>query len=390
MDELQERAEKLLAQVDLKSEELEKQFEVTEDIEELLDDLEKRDRHHKLVLDDPDLYLKLAIVCQSNEKLDEAEDLVKKSLRLENSYLGFLVSGRILQKKKNYKGALGEYDSALEYDDSGLVHRYRYEALKSRDMQDRALDALEKALEKNENGFLLAKKADLLMDMGEPERAKEVYENAEEIDPDLDNKDKKIDDLLKEASKKVIPEEYDKILILKEDAVEAWLGKAECYQKLNQPEKAKETLERSLEHVEDERVVDKLKDLNEKENEPAECPHCGGSGKCHACDGEGNCDRCGGSGDCLKCDGASECPDCYGSGECSNCDGEGKGLIFRCKVCSGTGHCQTCDGYGRCQECEGTGNCELCGGNGNCDECQGSGVCELCGGKGLIGRVKGG
>lgn len=384
MDEIQERAERSLTEVDLKPEDLEKQFEVTEEIEELLDDLEKRDRHHKLVLNDADLYLKLAIVCQSNEKLDEAEDLVKKSLRLENSYLGFLVSGRILEKKKDYKGALGEYDSALEYDDSGLVHRYRYEALKSRGMQDRALDALEKALEKNENGFLLANKADLLMDMGEPEKAKEVYESAEEIDPDLDNKDKKIDELLKEASKKVIPEEYDKILILKEDAVEAWLGKAECYQKLNRPEKAKETLKEALQHVEDERVVDKLKDLNEEKNEPTECSHCGGSGKCPACDGEGNCDRCGGSGDCLECGGASECPDCFGSGECSNCDGEGKGWIFRCKVCSGTGHCQTCDGYGRCQECEGTGNCELCGGNGNCDECQGSGVCEVCGGKGLI------
>ncbi|MFP4609065.1 MAG: tetratricopeptide repeat protein [Candidatus Aenigmatarchaeota archaeon] len=384
MEEIEKKAEELLSSIELSSHVLESEdaVEITEEMEELMEKIEKKDGRYSLALEDPDLYLKLSLICYLNDRFDDAQRWVKKSLRSKNSYLGFLIKGKILEMKNDPKGALGEYHEALKYDEEPLVHIYRYQVLKERGKFERALAALDEALKEKESGEIFAKKADLLMDIGNVEKAKKFYKAAEKSDPDLQNKEKKIEELLDEAEKKVQPEMYDDILELDDKNTEAWLGKARCYWDLNQEEKAIDTLEKAIEYADDERIVERLEDYKEEDSSMV-CSNCGGDGECPDCDGSGYCQRCEGSGDCLECDGTTECSDCEGTGECPNCEGEGKvKLFFTCKVCSGTGHCQTCEGYGTCPACDATGDCQLCGGNKNCKECQGSGVCPVCGGTG--------
>ena len=384
MEDIKEKVDELLSDVEIKIGSLFEDFEITEDMKELMEQLEKADKPYKLTLDDPEAYLKLSFICLSNEELDKAEMWVKKSLRLKNSFLGFLLKGRILQKKKDNKGAIGEYDEALKYDERRIVYQYKYQALLDRGMLERGLEAIDSALEMEEDAELLAEKADLLVELGRVEEAKELYEKAEELNPQIKNKEQKIKNLMTEAEKKLIPDIYDKILKVDKKVPEAWLGKARCYWDMNESEKAKETMESALNHLDDDRIYDKLEDYREESNLDLECPDCGGDGSCSKCEGTGDCSRCYGSGDCLDCEGAGKCFDCEGTGNCHHCDGEGKtGWFSKCDICSATGICQTCEGYGHCVTCEGTGDCQKCGGNGNCKKCQGSGTCKTCEGKGI-------
>jgi len=384
MEDVREKADELLSDIEMKIESFYEDFEITETIKELMDQIEKADKSYKLSLNDPEIYLKFAFVCFSNKKLDKAEDWVKKSLRVKNSFLGFLLKGRILQMKNDNKGAIGEYDEALKYDERRIVYKYKYQALKDRGMLERALDAINRALEMEESPKLLAEKADLLVDLGRVDEANKFYEKAEELNPDIINKELKIEELMEKAGRKSIPDIYDDILKLNENIPEAWLGKAECYWQINENQKAKETMETALEYIDDYRISDKLEDYTEVSSLDLECPDCGGDGTCSNCDGTGNCLSCKGSGDCLDCDGTAKCSDCIGSGDCHNCDGEGRtGWFSKCEICSGSGICQTCEGYGHCVTCDGTGNCQKCSGNGNCKKCQGSGICKTCDGKGV-------
>jgi len=384
MDEIREKADALLSCVENDIDSLFENFEITEEIDQLMNQLQKADKSYRLALDDPDIYLKLSFICFSNQKLDEAESWVKKSLQLKNSFLGFLTRGRILQEKKDYKGAIGEYDQALKYDDNKVVYRYKYQALKERGMLKRAVDVIDKALEREESAPLLAEKADLLVELGRVKEAKNLYEKAKEVNPDINARERKIKELMQEAEKKLIPDIYEKVLRLDKKVPEAWLGKAECYWKINEDKKAKETIKTALTYLDDERLSDKLEDYQELSNLALDCPDCGGDGTCFDCGGTGDCLSCEGSGDCLDCDGSSKCFDCDGSGDCHNCDGDGKtGWFSKCEICSATGTCQTCDGYGHCITCDGTGDCQRCGGNGNCKKCQGSGICKTCSGKGV-------
>ncbi len=385
MEDIREKAEELLSDIEIKTEYFfEDDYEITEPIEELMDYIEKADRSYKLALEDPEIYLRLSLICFSNEKLDKAEAWVKKSLRLKNSFLGFLLKGRILQKKNDYKGAIGQYDEALKYNERRIVYQYKSQALRDRGMLDRAIEAINRALEMEESPKLLAEKADLLVDLDRVEEAKKFYEKAEELTPDIKNKERKIEELMEKAEKKLIPDIYEKILRLDKNIPEAWLGKAECYWEINDDQKAKETMETALEYVEDYRISDKLKDYREVSNLTLDCPDCGGDGTCSNCGGTGDCLNCKGSSDCPDCEEAAICFDCEGSGNCHNCDGKGKtGWFSKCDICSGTGICQTCEGYGHCITCDGTGDCQRCGGNGNCKKCQGSGTCKTCEGKGV-------
>jgi len=384
MDDIREKADELLSDVAIKVDSLFEDFKINEDIEELMDQLEKADKPYRLVLDDPNIYLKLSLICLANEELDDAERWVKKSLRLKNSFLGFLLKGRILQKKKDNKGAIGEYDKALKFDERKIVYQYKYQALLDRGMLERGLETIDKALEMGEDAQLLAEKADLLVELGRVEEAKELYEKAEDLDSEIKNKEQKIKNLMKEAEKKLIPGIYDKILKLDNKVPEAWLGKARCYWEMNENEKAKKNMENALEYLDDERIYDKLEDYREESKFSLDCPDCGGDGSCSECDSTGNCSKCKGSGECLDCEGNGKCFDCEGTGDCHKCGGGGKtGWFSKCDVCSGTGICKTCEGYGHCVTCDGTGDCQRCGGNGNCEECQGSGTCKTCNGKGI-------
>ncbi|MEF8874914.1 MAG: hypothetical protein V5A88_09655, partial [Candidatus Thermoplasmatota archaeon] len=322
MEEIDERAEQLLSNIELRSEILESdsELEITEEMEELMDEIEKKDGRYSLTLDDPDIYLKLSILCYSNDRLDEAEEWVDKALRLKNGYLGFLLRGKVLQMKKDPKGALGEYDEALRYDEEWMVHKYRYEVLKERDKLERASNALDKAIELKESGELLAKKADLLMDMDEVDRAKDLYNRAEELDPELQNKKKKIRELLDEAEKKIVPDIYDNILRLDDTVVEAWLGKAECYHDLNKGEKAIEILEKAQECTDTDKIAERLEKYKEEESSSIECKNCGGTGTCPECEGSGDCIRCAGSGNCKECKGTTNCNNSMRTGECNNCN----------------------------------------------------------------------
>lgn len=384
MEEIEEKAEELLSGVEIEIDSLDKDFDIDEDIESLMDRIQKADRSYRLALDDPDIYLKLSFLCFSSGLLDQAEDWVKKSLRLKNTFTGFFVKGRILYEKKDYKGAIGEYDEALKYDDRPTIHEYKYRALKNRDMPERALSSLERVLEVDESPELVAEKADLLVEVGDLEGAKKFYNKAEERDPDLSNREEKVEQLLKEAENKLIPEKYDEILELDNENVEAWLGKAECYWKLKEGKKAKEVMNKALEQIESDKISDRLEEYKKETELASKCEVCGGDGNCQNCGGSGDCELCGGTGNCPDCQGTAECGDCSGTGECPNCDGTGKtGWFSKCEVCSGTGLCQTCEGFGDCPTCEGTGNCPRCGGNKNCQECQGSGICSVCEGKGI-------
>ncbi len=387
MDEFLKRSKELLNGVDFKSGILEEKIEIDKEQEKLMEDIKKKDKPRDLALDDAEIYLKLAVICYSDGRYDEAEEWINKSLKVKNSYLGFLLKGRLYQKKNKYKRALGEYDEALKYNEEWILHRYRSQVLKERGKLKRALEAINKGLEKKYNSLMLAEKADILVDLGRIDQGIEVYREAEESDPELKNRERKITQLLEEAEEQVLPDNYNPILKLDKKNVEAWLGKAKCYEKINQVKKAKKTLEKALDHIEDERIFKNLEDYEKALQSPSECPKCDGDGSCTNCDGTGDCKNCGGTGNCKHCRGTSNCSDCLGSGRCQDCEGEGKTGWFssECGTCSGTGLCQTCDGFGTCTNCEGTGACQICGGNKNCIECQGSGDCNRCEGRGTIG-----
>ncbi len=384
MEEIVKKIDDLLSDVSLDIESPDENIQMTDELEDLMEKVEKADKPYKLAFEDSELYLKLSLLCFHNDRLDQAEKWVKKSLRLENTFDGFFLKGRILQEKKDNKGAIGEYDEALKYEDKAKVHEYKYRALKARGMHDRALSSLEKALDVNENASLLAEKADILIDLGEMEKAKELYDRVEAIDPEIDNKEKKIKQLLKEAQDKIVPEKYDKILELDDRNIKAWLGKGETLWKLNQRDEARSTMKEAFDKIKSDEISNKLEEYQKDMELAPDCEECGGTGECPNCEGSGNCIRCSGSGNCKDCEGTADCHDCSGTGECSNCAGEGKtGWFRKCKVCSGTGNCQTCEGYGDCSSCDGTGDCQRCGGNKNCLVCQGSGICTSCDGEGL-------
>lgn len=384
MTEIEEKAKEQFSDVKVRQEALTEKYELTSERTEIMEDIEKADRPYKLALDDPAIYLKFCLVCLSNEDLERAERWVKKSLRLKKSFFGLLTRGFISYKRGDYKGAIGYYDEALEYKNDLLAYRFRCEALKERGMPERALDSLDKALEKEETADLLAEKGDLLVDLGRIDEAKRFYERAEDLDPEISNKDEKVQELLDEAENKTLPERYDDILKLDRTNTEAWLGKARCYWNLNQEKKAKECLNRALKEIDEQEIFDRLQKYKELSKKAPKCPACDGSGECDNCGGTGDCEECSGSGNCPDCEGTAECSHCRGTGECDNCDGKGKtGWFSKCDVCGGSGECQYCEGYGICPTCEGRADCSLCGGNGNCESCQGSGICEICEGRGM-------
>jgi len=384
MNEIEERAKIHFSEVKIKHEALNESYKLNSEMADIMREVEKADRPYKLALKDPEIYLKFALVSLSDGTLNRAEKWAKKSLRLEKSFFGLLTRGVILHKKGDYKGAIGYYDQALDYKQNFLAYRYKYQALKNRDMPKRALRILDKALEKKKTAELLADKGDILVDLGRIDEAKTFYEEAEEMDAGISNKKKKIEELLEEAEKKTLPEKYDDILELDRTHNEAWLGKARCYWNLNQEEKAKECLNTALKEMDEQEIEDRLKKYEELSRTAPDCSACDGSGECKKCRGTGDCEVCSGSGDCPDCNGSAECFHCDGTGECENCDGKGKtGWFSKCDICDGRGVCKYCKGYGICPTCEGRAHCSLCGGNGNCEECQGSGICDECEGKGV-------
>ncbi|MBS3816377.1 MAG: tetratricopeptide repeat protein [Candidatus Thermoplasmatota archaeon] len=383
---IEDKADELFSGINIRPEDLNRdhQIEISSEMEEVMEEVEKADRSYKLALDDPDIYLKFSIACLSNDDLNRAEGWVKKSLRTEKNFLGLLTRGKISQLKGDHKGAIGYYDDALKYNQNFLVYKYKAQALKAREMPERALDAVDKALERKEDAELVAEKADLLVELGNVEKAKKFYEKAESLDSSIDRREKKVDDLLQEAEKKMLPKKYEEILELDKNRNEAWLGMARCYWNLDKEKKAKDCLKEALKHMEEQEILDRLEKYRDLSKESPVCPECEGNGECAKCEGSGECTRCSGSGECPDCGGTVNCSDCDGTGECQNCDGTGKsGWFSKCEVCEGSGECQTCDGYGICTTCDGTGDCPQCGGNGNCEECQGSGICEVCEGKGI-------
>ncbi len=384
MSEIKERAKKRFSDVKVQHEALHEEHPLTSEMRSIMEEVEKADRSYKLSLDDPEIYLKFSLVSLSDGDLKKAEEWVKKSLRLENSFFGLLTRGAVLHRRGDYKGAIGNYDEALEYKDDFLAYKFRYEALEKRGMPERALESLDKALEEKETAELLAEKGDILVDLGKIEEAKKFYERAEELDPEITNKKEKVEELLEEAEKKTLPEKYDDILKLDRTHNEAWLGKARCYWNLNQEEKAKDCLNKALEEMDEQEILDQLERYEELSKTAPDCPACGGTGECDECGGTGDCEACAGTGNCPDCEGTAECSSCDGTGECDNCDGKGKtGWFSKCDVCGGSGVCQDCEGYGICPTCEGRADCSLCGGNGNCEKCQGSGICEKCDGRGV-------
>lgn len=386
MSEIEERAKAEFSEVEIRYESLKKEntYTLTPEMIDLMDEVEKADRSYKLALDDPAIYLKFSLVCLSNEELKKAEEWVKKSLRVKKSFFGLLTRGVILHRIGDHKGAIGYYDEALEYKNDFLAHKFKYEALKERDMPERALESLDKALEKKESAELLAEKGDILVDLGKIDEAREFYKKAEELDPEVSNKREKVEELLEEAEKKTVPRMYDHVLKLDRTHNKAWLGKARCYWNLNQEKKAKTCLNRALEVVDEQEVLDQLQRYEELSRTAPDCSACGGSGKCERCGGTGDCEVCSGSGDCPDCDGTAECFHCEGTGQCDNCGGEGKTSWFsKCDVCGGSGGCQPCKSSGICPTCKGRADCSSCRGNGNCEKCQGSGICKVCEGKGV-------
>lgn len=384
MSEIEDRARNEFSDVKVQREALHEEYTLTPEMISIMEEVEKADRSYKLALNDPEVYLKFSLACLSDGDLKKAEEWVKKSLRLEKSFFGLLTRGAILHRRGDYKGAIGYYDEALEFKDDFLAYKFRYQALKEREMPRRALESLDKALKEKQSAELLAEKGDILVDLGRIDEGKKYYEKAEELDPKITNKKEKVKELLEEAKKKTLPEKYDEILKLDSTHNEVWLGKARCYWNLNQEEKAKDCLNRALEEMDEQKILDQLERYEELSKNAPNCPACGGTGECDSCGGTGDCEVCDGTGDCPDCEGTAECSHCGGTGECNNCGGKGKtGWFSTCDVCDGSGECQHCEGYGVCPTCEGRADCSLCGGNGNCEKCQGSGVCEECEGKGV-------
>ncbi|MGM0510374.1 MAG: tetratricopeptide repeat protein [Thermoplasmatota archaeon] len=384
--DLQERVAELFEDFDMKLELEQVEEQIPEEIKEIMEEVKKFDSSYNLKLEEPRYYIEFSIVALAEDDPYEAEEWAKKALKLKKNCESLVALGNALYKQGDYKGALGEYDEALNYcSKKGKVHEYRYRALKKRGMDERALDALEEAIKETENEELLADYADTLVDIGNIEKAKKFYDVVEEKTGLNDRRDKKIGSLLEKARAQSLPSEFDKIIELDDSRKEAWLGKADKYWNMGQKQKAIDCLKDSREYLV-KGAVDK--ELDEYEDDIPilkECPDCGGSGDCPTCDGTGNCYECDGSGDCVECSGSGSCSTCGGTAECPDCEGSGKsGWFKKCETCGGTGICQDCNEFGTCLECDGTGDCQVCDGNGNCGDCNGSGTCTRCEGTGMI------
>ena len=381
---LQNNVQNILSDIELKVDYEELEVDINDDIRDIIDEVEKADKPYVLSLNKADLYFKMAMFLLKDSKPRKAEEFAKKGLKIENSYEGYMFRGNALLESGDYKGALGYFDDALNYRKEKYAYLKKAEVLKRRGMDERALDSIKKAIEIDKDPDVFALYADTLVNLEDIEKAKEVYDKAEEIGG-RDYKKEKVNELLKKAKNQSIPEKFDKILRLDDRCKEAWLGKAERYWNLGSKNEAIETLKNSLDIFEDDEIIKRLEDYQSDLINEIECDRCGGTGECINCEGTGNCQVCGGTGDCLDCEGSALCPNCNGSSDCPECDGSGKtGWFSTCEVCGGSGTCVECGGHGMCETCEGTGNCTSCKGNGNCSECQGSGVCSKCDGEGVL------
>lgn len=380
---IEEEASEILEDVEIDIEIKDKDIEITDEIEELIMKVENSDKSYRLSLDDPKLYLKISSLLFKNGQIKRAEDFAKKALKIDNSYEGFMLRGNELYEYRDYKGALGYYNEALKYKQDKNTYIHKAKALRKRDMDERALESIEKAIKIEKDPDLVAMYADTLVDLNRIEEADKFYSKAEELGKKTNHKRKKIKELIDKAEDQSIPEKFNRILQLDDECKEAWIGKAEKLWNLGRKEEAIECLKDADDKLDDEDISNKLDEYKENILNKIECEKCGGTGECTHCDGTGACIECGGSGDCVECNGTAYCSNCDGTGECPNCGGRGKtGLFSTCKVCDGDGTCIECGGHGMCEVCDGTGNCIECGGNGNCEECQGSGECIECDGKG--------
>jgi len=380
---IEEEANEILKDVKIDIEMDENEIEITDEINEIIDKIEKSDKSYRLSIDDHEIYLKISSILFRDGEIKRAEEFAKKSLSIDKSYEGFMLRGNTLFEYRDYKGALGYYNEALKYKQDKNTYLHKARALRKRDMCERALESLEKAIRIDQDPDLITMYGDTLADLNRIDEAKKFYSKADEIDGSKDHRKEKINELLEEAKDQSIPERFDKILDLDEKCKEAWVGKAEKLWNMGKKEEAIDCLERANEILDDEDVLKRLNDYKENILNKVECEKCSGTGECTICQGTGDCLKCEGTGDCFSCEGTSYCSNCDGSGECPNCGGSGKtGWFSTCEVCGGDGICVECGGHGMCEVCDGTGDCVECGGNGNCEECQGNGECSECDGKG--------
>nr|AGF92963.1 hypothetical protein FLSS-6_0018 [uncultured organism] len=393
---VEEHFEHVPIQLDMELETEGWDFQVTDEMERLMERVEKADQPFRLYLDDPELYLKFCIVRLKKRDHHGAEEWAKKSLDMEKSYEGLVCRANALSHMGDYKSAMKYYDDALDLKEDPRVYRYKAEALIERGMKERALNPLEEALKLKEgkSAELWAMCGDILVDLGREKEAKKSYEKVSELDQGNTRMEEKIEELLEEAERQSLPDQYNNILRLDRTCVPAWLGKASKYWNMGEQRKAIRCLNKAKKYLEEgskrETITDRIVEYRKDLMIIKDCPECEGTGGCPGCDGTGDCELCQGTGDCPDCEGTGDCLNCEGTGECPDCEGTGKtGLFSECETCGGTGYCQECEGYGICEACEGTGNCQRCGGSGNCGECQGSGECGNCDGEGKIERRKG-
>ncbi len=384
--DLQKKVAEIFADFDMKLRLEQDNSSITDEMREVMEEVKRRDSPYSLKLDDPKYYVEFSITALVDGDPYEAEVWAKKALKLKKNCEGLIARGHALFKQRDYKGALGYYDEALDYcKKKSKVHEYRYRALKKRSMNERALKALKKALMEEERPELLGKYADTLVDLGEVKKAKKFYDRLEEVSGSRERRNKKVRSLLDEALNQWLPGEFDKIIKLDKTCKEAWVGKADRYWNLGQKQKAIECLKISQRYLKKGAVDKDLGDYEDRIPVIKECPECDGTGDCSTCGGSGDCVRCGGTGDCPACGGSGSCSTCGGTKKCPDCDGTGKSGWFKtCKTCGGTGECPDCDEFGTCQICDGTGNCQVCGGTENCGDCNGSGKCSRCDGTGMI------
>ncbi len=384
--DLQKRVSKLFDEVPMDLELHSEDVETTPDMEELMHEVKRLDNPYNLKLENPIDYIRFSIVALADGDPYEAEEWAKKAIKLDKSCEALIARGNALFRQGDHKGALGVYDEALSYcEEKDKVHRYRYRTLKKRGMNERALQALEKAFDISRDLEIMGEYADTLVDIGEIERAKKYYERLEKLTDNNTKIQNKIEELLKEASTRTIPEDYEEILKLDTSCKEAWIGKAERYWVQGRKKDAVECLRTSKKHIKDDAVDELLKDYLCSIPKSKRCHACDGSGDCSNCSGSGDCNDCSGSGKCSECFGAGHCSKCLGTKECPDCEGTGKpGWFGKCRSCDGTGVCQDCDKYGSCPECDRLGDCTTCSGTGNCGDCNGSGVCAVCEGKGIL------
>ncbi len=387
-ESLAEKIERKLSEVNLETLSTDEKDRLKEEMFPLIEEVEKEDGPYILSLKNPVLYLKISyLLLDSHPK--KADEFAKKSLKLEKSYGGYFISGKALFDLGDFKGALGNFDEALKYKKTAEVYRLKALALKKRGKTDRALRTIEKALEVEESKEIFALYADTLVNSGDIEKAKEYYSKIETFEKNTYLYDKKVKDLLDDAKKQSLPQNFDDVLKLDEKCVDAWIGKAERYWNIGEKEEALSVLEESENHLEDERIKDKKSEYKRDFVEEELCKNCSGTGNCIKCSGSGDCQNCDGSGDCIKCSGSGYCFNCEGSANCPNCDGKGKtGWITKCEICGGNGVCMECEGELLCDKCKGLGNCIICKGNGNCEGCQGSGGCPDCKGRGVVKTVE--